>query len=298
MIQTNSFNQKLPPKAEPKKPVPYLRLVKPLRRLPDILAKRDPQIIRKVFPYLAKLADHYYRANVRGMENMSDEAALVVSTHNGSINFPDLYCTMVAFWRRFGLETPAYGLMHKLAFKIPVMGDLLTKMGALPASRKNGEQVLDAGCPLLVCPGGDEDALKPYKKRHHISFGKRRGFVRLAIRKQVPIIPVISVGAHETIFILNDGTRLAKMLKVDKLLRVKSVPLSLSFPFGLTIAGLMSIPLPSKITVQVLEPIHLNVPAEAENDPDIVEQCFEKVRSKMQTSLSTLSAERKWPLFG
>lgn len=229
---------------------------------------------------------------------MIHEAALVVSTHNGSINFPDLYCTMAAFWRRFGIETPAYGLMHKLAFKIPVLGNLLTKMGALPASRKNAEMVLDEGFPLLVCPGGDEDALKPYADRHRITFGKRRGFIRLAIRKQVPIVPVISVGAHETIFILNNGSKTARFLRVDKLLRVKSVPFALSFPFGFTIAGLMSIPLPSKIHIQVLPPIHFDVPAEKEHDADEVEKCFEKVRSTMQDALDLLAEKRRWPLLG
>ena len=42
-----------------------------------------------------------------------------VSTHNGSLYTPDAYCLAVAFWRRFGLETPAYGLMHRVAFRLP-----------------------------------------------------------------------------------------------------------------------------------------------------------------------------------
>ncbi len=277
---------------------PYLRLVKPERKLPRVLSARDPDLIRKIYPYLTKISDHYFRAEVSGMENMTHEAALVVSTHNGSINFPDLYCTMAAFWRRFGIETPAYGLMHKLAFKIPVLGNLLTKMGALPASRKNAEMVLDEGFPLLVCPGGDEDALKPYADRHRINFGKRRGFIRLAIRKQVPIVPVISVGAHETIFILNNGCKTARLFRIDKLLRVKSVPIAMSFPFGITIAGLMSIPLPSKIQIQVLPPIHLNVDAEKENDEEVVEKCFRTVCSTMQDALDLLAEKRRWPLLG
>lgn len=280
------------------KRVPYLRLVKPHRKLPPMLSKRDPHLIRKIYPYLAALSDHYYRAEVEGLENLNYEASLVVSTHNGSINTPDLYCLMVAFWRRFGLETPGYGLMHKVAFKVPLLGEFLTKLGALPASNKNGNQVLDAGFPLLVCPGGDMDALKPFKRRHQITFGNRKGFIKMAIRKGVPIIPVVSVGAHETLFILNDGKWLARLLRTDRIFRLKSVPFSFSAPFGFTIGGLLSIPLPSKIRIRVLEPIHMNVPREAEHDEATVERCFQKVKQTMQASLDDLAAQRKWPVIG
>ena len=175
----------------PKRPLPHLRLVREPREVPPQLQNRDPDLIRKIYPYLAALSDRYYRAEVQGLENFSEDASLVVSTHNGSINTPDLYCMMVAFWRRFGLETPGYGLMHKVAFKVPLLGSFLTKLGALPASHENGDTVLRAGYPLLVCPGGDMDALKPYAQRHKVTFGNRKGFIRMAIRNQVPIIPTV-----------------------------------------------------------------------------------------------------------
>jgi len=254
--------------------------------------------VRQIYPALAWMVDHYYRAEVEGIEHLSDRRFLGVATHNGGMFTPDLYCLLVAFWRRFGLETPGYGMMHKAAFKVPLLGSLLTRLGALPASQENGRVVLDAGFPLMVCPGGDLDALKPFRDRHRITFGERRGFISLAIRQEVPIVPVISVGAHETLLILNDGRRLAASLGIARLLRIKTIPLALAFPIGLSIAGVGGIPLPSKIRLQILPPIELAESPASADDPAVVERCFCHVRDRMQRALDELAARRRHLLLG
>ena len=277
---------------------PNLRLVYSAKPLHPVLEKRDPKMIRKSFRAMATIVDRYFRAEVEGMEHFMDNASMIVSTHNGSFFTPDLFCLMVSFWRRFGLETPGYGLMHGAAFRIPFLGPFLTSMGAIPANKKNAKIVLDSDYPLLVCPGGDVDSLKPFSKRHQICFGNRRGFIRTAIEHQVPIIPVVSVGAHETMFVLNDGRWLAQVSGFAKYFRIKSIPLVLSFPFGLTPAGLPSIPLPSKIRIRMLPKIELDESPSAAKDPVTVERCFEHVRWKMQSALDDLAFKRKWPILG
>lgn len=274
---------------------PHLQLV---RALDPLLAKRDPDLIRRIYPTLSRIVDYYFRADFEGAEHLQDNACLIVSTHNGGMLTPDAYCLMVAFWRRFGLEAPGYGLMHRQAFRVPILGTLLTKLGAVHASRKNAEVVLRAGCPAFVCPGGDMDALKPFRLRHRVIFGHRTGFVAVAIRHQVPIIPVVSVGAHETLFFLNDGRWLAEVSGAARIFRIKSIPFALSFPFGLTPAGLMSIPLPSKITVRVLPKIELAEPPSKADDPETVQRCFDHIRTTMQRSLDDLAARRRFPLLG
>jgi len=134
--------------------------------------------------------------------------------------------------------------------------------------------------------------------RHKICFGRRRGFIRLAIERQAPIIPMVSVGAHETMFVLNDGRRTAEIIGLPKYLRIKSVPLVISFPFGLTPGGIFSIPLPSKIRVRILPEIELDEPPEAVNDKTTVERCFEHVRRTMQRALDDLASKRKWIILG
>jgi 1-acyl-sn-glycerol-3-phosphate acyltransferase len=263
-----------------------------------LLQQRDPELIRRVFPLLASMVDYYYRGDVEGIERLSDKASLVVSTHNGGMATPDLHCLMVAFWRRFGLHTPAHGLMHQFALKLPGFGSFFVKLGAIPASPANVALALRADRPVLVCPGGDEDALKPFSQRHRVLFGKRRGFIRAAIRHQVPICPVVSVGAHETFFVLNDGRRLAEITGFAKYLRVKSVPLTFGFPCGISPAGIFSLPLPAKIRVRVLPKIELAEAPERADDARTVERCFEHVRAQMQQALDELASRRRRVVLG
>ena len=276
-------------------PLSHLRLVP---ATDPLLAQRDDNLIRRFYPWLTALVDHYYRAEVEGSEHLSDKASLMVSTHNGGMYTPDAYCLAVAFWRRFGLETPAYGLMHRFAFKMPVFGSFLTRLGAVPASRESAATVLRHDHPLLVCPGGDLDALKPFSQRHRIGFGGRTGFVATAIRHQVPIVPIISVGAHETVLFLNDGRWLARVSGFSRFLRIKTVPLALSFPFGITPAGILALPLPSQVTLRVLPKIELGEPPAAADDPAVVRRCYDHVVQTMQASLDDLASRRRRVVFG
>lgn len=247
---------------------------------------------------MSLIVDHYFRSEVEGVEHLSDRASMIVSTHNGGFFTPDIHCMLVSFWRRFGMETPGYGLMHQAAFHVPLLGQFLTRLGAIPARRENATKVLDADFPLLVCPGGDADTLKPFRRRHKICFGRRRGFIRLAIERQAPIIPMVSVGAHETMFVLNDGRRTAEIIGLPKYFRIKSVPLVISFPFGLTPGGIFSIPLPSKVRVRILPKIELDEPPEAANNKTTVDRCFNHVRRTMQRALDDLASKRKWIILG
>lgn len=274
-------------------PAHHLRLIPPYKPLHPLLSRRDPDLIRSVFPRMAAVVDRYFRAEMEGVENLLDGRALTISTHNGGLAMPDMFCLMVAYWRRFGLETPGYGMIHNIALKIPILGKYFSRLGALPACRENAEIVLDEGHMLMVCPGGDIDSLKPFSERHRVTFGARRGFIKLAIRKQVPIVPVVSVGAHETLYVVNDGQRLARQLMFDRLFRVKTIPVTIGFPIGVTLGGLGTLPLPAKIVQRVLPRIELDEPPAAADDPRRVERCFEHVRQQMQRGLDQLAARRK-----
>jgi 1-acyl-sn-glycerol-3-phosphate acyltransferase len=249
-------------------------------------------------PILGALADHYFRTDVEGVEHLSAGPSLLTSTHNGGMWMPDMLGLFVAFVRRFGVDAPGYGMMLDFAAYIPFYGQLATALGGIPASQQNARRVLRAGYPLMVCPGGVEDAIKPFRDRHRLQFGQRRGFIRLAIEQQVPIIPVVSVGAHETMFVLNDGRRTAQLMRIPLWLRIKTVPLALGFPWGLTIAGVGALPLPAKVTVRVLPPIELVAPPAAARDPHVVERCFEHVRQRMQAALDDLASHRRRVFFG
>jgi 1-acyl-sn-glycerol-3-phosphate acyltransferase len=272
--------------------------VPPREELPAVLRQRDPNAIRQLFPRIAWIADRYFRSEVEGVEHLTEDRSLLVATHNGGLYMPDMLCFITAFWRRFGLETPAYGLAHEFVFRIPVFGTMARQLGAISARRECAHAALDAGHPLLICPGGDVDALKPFRDRHRVTFGGRRGFIRLAIEKQVPIVPIVSVGAHETFFVLNDGRKTAEWTGLARFLRIKTVPLALSFPFGLTPAGLFALPLPSKVKVQILPRIELAEPPSAARDDRVVERCCHHVRSTMQHAINQLAAASRRVVLG
>ena len=107
----------------------------------------------------------------------------------------------------------------------------------------------------------------------------------------MPIVPVASVGGQETALFLDRGQWLAKLLMVDKLLRLKSVPISLALPWGLNISDLLGhIPLPAKIVVEVQEPV------EVDGDDD--QAVYDKVVGSLQAGVDRLAAERRFPVIG
>ena len=108
---------------------------------------------------------------------------------------------------------------------------------------------------MVVFPGGDYDVYRPTLSENLIDFDGRTGYVRAAINAGVPIVPAVAIGGQESQLYLSRGMGLAKALRLDKLMRVKILPISVGFPFGLSAVLPVNVPLPTKIVMQVLEPI-------------------------------------------
>ncbi len=272
------------------------KAISPVR--PDDLDARDPAFIRRVMPLLGWLYDGYFRCETEIAAGLPDGPFLAVANHNAMTGIPDMFCHMVAFWRHASAERPSYGLMHDVPFHVPGAGAWLNASGALAANRDNAQRALERGAPVLVFPGGDLDACKPWSQRYTITFGKRRGFVRAAIRQGVPIVPIVSVGAHESLFIWSDGSRLAEALGLPRRARSNVAPLGFALPWGL-IAGvpLPHLPPPVKIHTRFLAPIDLDLPPSAAGDAGAVELAFERVLGAMQTAMDELRLAGRHGLF-
>jgi 1-acyl-sn-glycerol-3-phosphate acyltransferase len=223
---------------------------------------------------------------------------LVVGNHNGMTGTPDMFCHLVAFWRRYGFERLAYGLMHDFPFRTPWAGAWLNAAGALAANHENGHAALAAGAALLVFPGGDIDACRPYHRRYHIDFAGRRGFLRLALRAQVPIVPCVSAGAHSSLLLLSDGQPIAKLLRLPQRLRSNVFPIGFALPYGFIFGmALPHFPPPVKIHTRFLRPIDLALPASAADDPEAVDACYVRVVSAMQQGMDDLKRAGRHGLF-
>jgi hypothetical protein len=108
----------------------------------------------------------------------------------------------------------------------------------------------------------------------------------------------VSVGAHHSLYIWTDGRRIAETLRLPQLARSNVAPLGFALPWGL-IAGipLPHLPPPVKIHTRILEPIKLDLPPQAADDPDAVEHVFEKVRGTMQATMDDLRRTGRHGLF-
>ena len=170
---------------------------------------------------------------------------------------------------------------------------MLRHLGAVPASAEGARRVFADGRKVLVYPGGDLDAFRPWYKRDEVVFGKRRGYVRLALTERVPIVPVVAAGAHDGFLVLTDGRRLGRLLRTHRWLRTDVLPLTLSLPWGLGF-GLPYVPVRTRVLVRVLPPMTFERDGpEAARDDDFVEACHRQVHATMQRALDDLAAERR-----
>jgi 1-acyl-sn-glycerol-3-phosphate acyltransferase len=267
------------------------------KRIPSAdLDERDPDYIRETMAGAWLLASFYFRADVKGLEKIPAEGpVLLVGNHSGGNLTPDTTVFTLAFVTYFGVERKFYQLAHNLVLAMPGLG-WLRKYGTVAASPKNADLALDQGSVLLVYPGGDYEVHRPSWETGKVDFDGRKGWIRLALEKDTPIVPVVSLGGQETALFLTRGERLAKLLRMDKMFRLKVLPISLALPWGLNIGDMLGhLPLPAKIRVRALDPV--NVREEFGDDPDL-DEVYDHVLGRMQATLDHMRRERLLPFVG
>src|SRR3954463_8166608 len=260
------------------------------------LDERDPDYIRETLPGLWLLASFYFRADVKGLEKIpADGPVLLVGNHSGGNVTPDTLVFSLAFATWFGVERRFFQLAHNLVLAMPGLGTL-RKYGTVAASHENARKALETGAALLVYPGGDYEVHRPTWDSAKVNFNRRKGWIRLALDNNVPVVPLVAIGGQETALFLSRGERLAKLLRLDKMFRLKVLPISLAIPWGLNVGDMLSHwPLPAKITMRVLDPIDINEEFGPNPDHDEV---YDEVLGCMQRTLDQLQSERTLPLIG
>jgi 1-acyl-sn-glycerol-3-phosphate acyltransferase len=260
------------------------------------LDDRDTDAMRELLPAMWLLASAWFRPDVRGLERIPREGpVLIVGNHTGGVGSPEVLISQLAFSAYFGVERPHYQLAHRMVLNSPV-GSLVRRFGSVEADPANAEAALDTGAMVTVFPGGDYEVFRPSWESAKVDFGGRTGFLRLALRKNVPIVPMVTLGGQETALFLSRGERLAQLTGATRVLRLKTLPIVVGFPFGLSVGGFPPVvPLPAKVMIELLEPIDLHATYGA--DPD-VDEIYRDVIAVMQKTLTGLQRERRLPVLG
>jgi len=264
------------------------------------LEERDPRLIEYFMPLWEWFYRYYFRVTTDGWHHIPAQGkVLLVGSHNGGMAAPDMVMMGYDWFLRFGTERLAYGLMHPKFPKVyPEVGKLAVKVGAIAAHPKMAIAAFEKGASVLVYPGGAQDVFRPYHLRHKIYFAGRQGFIKLALLAGVPIVPVISHGAHDTLIVLADFYEQMRQLHkwgMPWLLDIdpEVFPIYLGLPWGLAIGPWPNIPLPVQIHTRVCTPIVFERSGRtAARDRAYVNACYEKVRLQMQWELDRLVESR------
>jgi 1-acyl-sn-glycerol-3-phosphate acyltransferase len=262
------------------------------------LGGRDRAYIRAMMPFWKIIYEHYFRVKTAGWDQIPEGQVLIVGSHNGGLAAPDMHMMMYDWFRQFGVDRSVYGLMHRqVSLVMPQLAKMAVRTGAVHAHPRMAQAAFNAGASVLVYPGGAVDVFRPHRMRDRICLNENLGFIKLALRWNVPIVPAISWGAHDTLLVLEDLYPLVKQLHdwgMPWLAGIDPIvfPVYLGFPWGLAIGPFPNIPVPAQIHTRVLKPIVFqDYGRKASLDRAYVTTCYKRVQSEMQQGLDQLKQE-------
>lgn len=212
-----------------------------------------------------QLLNRWNSLEVDVQQQVPDGPCLYVANHGfGTLTDLNVLAALGAI-TQVASARPVTPLVHQLAWTLKI-GPILEAMGCRMASPGAGSQALREGRHVLVFPGGDFDGAKPHSDRNLVHFYGRSGFAKLARSEQVPVVPVVTFGAGGTLYVVSNGSALARSLRLPELIRCSVLPISISVPWGLSI-GLVGfvpyLPLPTKLRTAILPAMQ---PAPGESD--------------------------------
>jgi 1-acyl-sn-glycerol-3-phosphate acyltransferase len=248
---------------------------------------RSEALLSVADPVLDFYYRYWFRVEHEGISNVpSSGGALLVSNHSGALP-PDGPMIMHAIRRDHPNPRPLYMLGEHWFRGYPFIGMLANKLGVVAAHPRNAQRLLgEEGRLAIVFPEGQKGSRKVLWQRYRLRRFGRGGFVRTAIRAQVPIVPIAVVGAEEAMPIF------AHIRPAQRITGLIYFPVNHAFPhFGL-LSGLMY--LPAKFKIRFLEPIDTAAyPSDAAEDAALVQSIAESVRARIQNELDDMLAERR-----
>ena len=247
----------------------------------------DPGFMSRAAPLLEFLYASYFRVRLLGIENVPAEGpALLVANHSGGLPY-DGAMLIYAVHRDHPAHRALRTLVANFVFEASWMSHVVARIGGVRASTDNALRLLGSGHLVGVFPEGLKGVGKTFRERYRLKYFGRGGFVRLARRARVPVVPVAIVGAEEIHPLLGKMTTLAAPLGIPY------IPITPTFPL---LGPLGLLPVPTKWTIQMGVPI--SMPAEDDPAEGTTQEIAERVRGRIDTMIAGLLAERRSILFG
>jgi len=240
-------------------------------------------IVRSVYDPVYR---HWFRVEWEGLEKIpTDGGALLIANHAGAVP-SDAPAIMHGIERELG--RPVYGMADYFFRTIPVVGTLWSRAGGVPADPENAYRLLhDQRQLALVFPEGTKGPSKSYTDRYRLRRFGRGGFVEIAMRSGVPVIPIAVVGAEESMPIL------FRLPSVAKVLGVPYFPVTANaLLFGPLLGSVAYFPV--KMKMRVLDPVTFDVePGLDRYSKSRVMDESERIRATLQDTLHDMLRERR-----
>ena len=252
-------------------------------RLSDVDEWGRSQHLRDILHRLYDpIYEHWFRVEWEGFEKIPRQGGgLIVANHAGAIP-PDAPSIMHGIEKELG--RPVYGLADEMFKRVPFVNLAWSRLGGVQAHPDNAYRLLREQQHLItVFPEGTKGPGKTFDQRYQLRRFGRGGFVQIAMRAGVPIIPMAVVGAEETM------PTLFKIQPMAKALGVPYVPVTANM-----LVGLGLIPFPVKIKIRVLDPVQLDVPPDQPRySRSRVMDVAEDIRNTIQQALYDMLRTRR-----
>jgi 1-acyl-sn-glycerol-3-phosphate acyltransferase len=233
----------------------------------------------KLYFSLGRQIYRYFRPVIHGIENLPRGRMLVVPNHSGQLPF-DAAIIAVACLLEARPPRLLRAMIERWFPTLPFVSELFSRSGAVLGDPINCRNLLEADNAILAFPEGIRGSGKTWDRRYTLArFG--RGFMRLALQANAPIVPVAVIGGEESIISLYDIKPLARLLKTPYF----------PVPALLPILGpLAFFPLPVRFHVTFGEPMVFSGPFDDEDEA--IDEKVSAVMDRVQTMINEGLARR------
>src|SRR5690606_1133067 len=177
-------------------------------RRPEIRADGPPPLPLKIYLGGVRVASKYFRYECEGYQHIVDSPSSLIVGYHGRPFAWDQAMLAARMYDELGYYPRTFS--SKGLVNLPIYREIADSFGAIYAwpSEREIERIKSAGQHLAVFPGGMREAVRPFWIRYQLDFGPRRGYLRLASRFDLPLIPVVATGVDDAYLGLNDGYRM------------------------------------------------------------------------------------------